>query len=223
MFLMDNRINYRAVFEKTGSAKYISHLDLNRCMQRAIRRADLPAWYTEGFHPHMYLMFSLALSLGAESMCETMDFRLTENIPAQEVMARLNAALPEGLKVHAVITPKYAAADIGSAIYRVELQSEDLPLLARNWDAFSAQSEILVEKKTKRGKKEVNIAPMITVLSVEEIEGCLRIMLQLPAGNEGNLNVSVVTDAFQSFAEQPFVIEKSVREKIFCLNGEEFS
>ncbi len=220
---MDNRVNYRAVFEKTGSAKYISHLDLNRCMQRAIRRAGLPAWYTEGFHPHMYLMFALALSLGAESMCETMDFRLTKELPAEEVMARLNAALPEGLKVHAVCTPKYAAADIGSAIYRVELECGDVAALAASWTEFTAQPEILVEKKTKRGRKEVNIAPMITVLSAEETVGILRILLRLPAGNEGNLNVSVVTDAFQNYAEQPFSIHKAIREKIFCLDGEEFS
>ncbi len=220
---MDNRVNYRAVFEKTGSAKYISHLDLNRCMQRAIRRAGLPAWYTEGFHPHMYLMFALALSLGAESMCETMDFRLTQELPAEEVMARLNAALPDGLKVHAVCSPKYAAADIGSADYRVELETEDVPALAASWAEFTAQPEILVEKKTKRGRKEVNIASMITVLSAEETEGILRIFLRLPAGNEGNLNVSVVTDAFKNYAEQPFLIRKAIREKIFCLNGEEFS
>ncbi len=220
---MDNRINYRAVFEKTGSAKYISHLDLNRCMQRAIRRADLPAWYTEGFHPHMYLMFSLALSLGAESMCETMDFRLTENIPAQEVMNRLNDALPEGLKVHAVVSPKYAAADIGSAIYRVELQSEDVQALAKKWEEFSSQSEILVEKKTKRGMKEINIAPMITVESAEQTDGVFRIFLRLPAGNEANLNVSIVTAAFRKYAAEPFLIHKALREKIFCLNGEEFS
>lgn len=220
---MDNRINYRAVFEKTGSAKYISHLDLNRCMQRAIRRADLPAWYTEGFHPHMYLMFSLALSLGAESMCETMDFRLTESIPPQEVMERLNAALPEGLKVHAVVFPKYAAADIGSAVYRVELESADVQALAAEWENFAAQPEILMEKKTKRGMKEINIAPMITVQSAEQTDGVFRIFLRLPAGNEANLNVSIVTDAFRKYAAEPFLIHKAIREKIFCLNGEEFS
>ncbi len=220
---MDNRVNYRAVFEKTGRAKYISHLDLNRCMQRAIRRAGLPAWYTEGFHPHMYLMFALALSLGAESRCETMDFRLTQEMPASEVMERLNAALPDGLKVHDVHTPKHTAAEIGSAVYSVTMQSEDAQSLANVWDAFLAQDAILMEKKTKRGMKQIDIKPMIQVCAMEEAEnGKLTASIKLPAGNEGNLNISIVLDAFKNYAKQPFVIEQTIREKIFCLNGEEF-
>ncbi len=219
---MDNRVNYRAVFEKTGSAKYISHLDLNRCMHRAIRRAGLPAWYTEGFHPHMYLMFALALSLGAESMCETMDFRLTQDMPPEEVMERLNAALPEGLQVHDVHTPRDTAADIGSADYLVELQTEDVPKLAGEWESFMAQEQILVEKKTKRGMKEIDIGPVIRVLSMTQEPEKIVLRLRLPAGNEGNLNISVVTDAFKKYAEQPFLTAKSIREKIFCHNGEVF-
>lgn len=219
---MDNRITYRAEFEKTGSAKYISHLDLNRCMQRAIRRSGLPAWYTEGFHPHMYLMFALALSLGAESMCETMDFRLTQDIPVQEVKDRLNAAMPAGLRVHDVRIPKHAAADIGSALYRVELQTADAHALAQQWEAFLQQPEIMVEKKTKRGMKQIDIKQQIRVESLGQTEGKLCVDLRLPAGNEANLNVSVVTGAFEKYAEQAFCVEKAVREKIFCLNGEEF-
>lgn len=219
---MDNRVNYRAVFEKTGSAKYISHLDLNRCMQRAIRRAGLPAWYTEGYHPHMYLMFVLALSLGAESMCETMDFRLTQEMPLQEVMDRLNAALPEGLKVHDVHPPRDTAADIGSADYLVKLKTEDVQKLAAEWESFIAQEQILMEKKTKRGMKEIDIKPQIHVLSMAEEAEKIVLRLRLPAGNEGNLNISIVTNAFQKYAEQPFSIEKAIREKIFCLNGEDF-
>ncbi len=219
---MDNRINYRAVFQKTGSAKYISHLDLNRCMQRAIRRADLPAWYTEGFHPHMYLMFSLALSLGAESLCETMDFRLTQLLSPEEVKARLNAALPEGLQIVDVHTPIHASANIGSADYLVSLSAEDSAALKKEFDSFMAQEHILIQKKTKRGFKEMDIAPMIQVYDLRQEDGILRMRIHLPAGNEGNLNISVVLDAFEKYAEQPFLVESAVREKIFCLSGEEF-
>ena len=56
-------IDVRTVFEKKGRAKYISHLDLNRFMMRAFRRSGLPIWYTEGFNPHPYATFALALSL----------------------------------------------------------------------------------------------------------------------------------------------------------------
>ncbi len=221
---MDARVNYRAVFQKTGSAKYISHLDLNRCMQRAIRRADLPAWYTEGFHPHMYLMFALALSLGAESRCETMDFRLTHAMPPEEIRSRLNAALPEGLQVLDVHTPVHQAADIGSADYAIAFRTEQPAALAQCWERFMAQEQILMQKKTKRGFKEIDIRPQIAAsgIQVEESAGILQMKLHLPAGNEGNLNVSIVLDAFEKHAERPFFVESAVREKIFCLDGKEF-
>ena len=211
--------DYRIVFEKRGRVKYISHLDLNRCMLRAVRRSGLPAWYTEGFHPHMYLMFPLALSLGAESTCEVMDIRLTQEVEPAEILARLNPALPEGLKAYEVREPKNVTQDIGSAEYEVTLVGEDL---AVKWDAFLSQEQILIEKKTKKGMKELDIKPKITVTDVSDADGELHLTLRLPAGNEGNINVSVVTDAFAKFAETGVLVRKVLRTKIFCLDGAVF-
>lgn len=204
---------YRIVFEKRGRVKYISHLDLNRCMLRAVRRSGLPAWYTEGFHPHMYLMFPLALSLGAESTCEVMDIRLTEEVTPEEILARLNPSLPEGLHACEVREPKHAAQDIGSAQYEVTLVGEGL---SEQWDAFLAQEVILVEKKTKKGMKELDIRAKITAERVVSEGNRLHLTLRLPAGNEGNINVSVVADAFQKFADVPIRTEQVLRTKIFC-------
>ena len=63
----------RIWFHKFGTAKYISHLDLNRCVARAFHKAKLPMWYTEGFNPHAFVTFALPLSLGVEgpSSCNT--------------------------------------------------------------------------------------------------------------------------------------------------------
>ena len=63
---------YREVrirFSKTGQAKYISHLDINRVFARTFARAGVKIWFTEGFNPHPYMSFSLPLSLGVESYC----------------------------------------------------------------------------------------------------------------------------------------------------------
>ena len=92
----------RAVFEKKGRARYISHLDLNRCMLRTFRRSKLPIWYTEGFNPHPYFSFALALSLGFESKCEILDFNITEDISCDVVRDRLNEVMPEGMKILSV-------------------------------------------------------------------------------------------------------------------------
>lgn len=58
----------RIFYKKLDVAKYISHLDMQRCMQRAVKRAKLPVWYTEGFNPHPYITFALPISLGIESI-----------------------------------------------------------------------------------------------------------------------------------------------------------
>jgi radical SAM-linked protein len=191
-------------------------------MLRAVRRSGLPAWYTEGFHPHLYLMFPLALSLGAESCCEVMDLRLTEELLPDEVLGRLNAALPEGLEALQVQTPVHTAVEIGSARYRIRLHTENAAALLTYWAQFLAQPEISVEKRTKKGMKTMDIKSMINVQVASAEGNNLLLTLLLPAGNEGNINVSVVTDAFQKYTDMPFCVEQVLREKIFCLNGEEF-
>ena len=89
----------RLRFSKTGRLKYISHLDINRAMSRALKRAGIPLWYTEGFNPHPYMSFSLPLSLGVESLCESVDLRITGEITNKEIKDRLNSVLPEDLKI----------------------------------------------------------------------------------------------------------------------------
>ena len=118
---MDKFIDIRVFYKKRGRIKYISHLDMNRCMQRALVRTGLPCWHTEGFNPHLYLTFALPLSLGYESDCEIMDFRLTEEIDLGEVQNRLNAVLPEGLEVYRVALKGEKFDKIVSADYTVEL------------------------------------------------------------------------------------------------------
>lgn len=210
---------YRIVFEKTGLMKYISHLDLNRCMLRSVRRSGLPAWYTEGFHPHLYLMFPLALPLGAESLCEVMDIRLMQELPEEEILTRLNEALPEGLQALEVREPAGTAQDVGSARYEVTLKGEQL---AEKWEAFLSQEQILIQKRTKKGTKETDIRPMITAEKAVADGDRLHLTLCLPAGNEGNLNTAALTQAFEKYANMPILTERVLRTKIFCRNGEDF-
>ncbi len=214
--------DYRIIFEKKGISRYISHLDLNRCMIRAVRRSGLPAWYTEGFHPHLYLMFPLALSLGIESICEVMDLRLTEERPPKEILSRLNAALPEGLHALAVREPVMQASDVTAAEYQLCLSSPEIPDLSELWNHFISQPEILIQKKTKKGMKELNIKEMITVQNSVMQNQKLSLTLRLPAGNEGSLNPAAVTDAFQKYADKPILVESACRTKIFSENYQDF-
>ena len=109
--------DYRAFYRKEGRAKYISHLDLYRTVQRAFQRAKLPVWYTLGFNPHVYLTYALPLALGYEGVRESFDFRLTEDIPAEEVTRRLNEVMPEGIVILELLPPARKADDIERADY----------------------------------------------------------------------------------------------------------
>ena len=202
------RFEYRAVFSKTGRAKYISHLDLMRAFQRVFKRAHLPIWHTQGFNPHVYIMFPLALPLGTDSRVEIMDFALTEDIPYNEVLERMNAQTPVGLEIVSVSKPEHKHTDITAAEYVGK---------------FMALDKIEIDKRTK--KKTINlvdIKPHITVLDSKELEDSFEVTLKLPCGSSFNLNVNVVIDTFC----ERYGIEISEiyteRTKILMANGENF-
>ena len=212
----------RAVFEKRGRAKYISHLDLNRCMQRTFKRSGLPVWYTEGFNPHIDIMFALPLSLGYESSVEIMDFNLTEEVPFEEVKEKLNKVMPEGIKIVKIYTPETKHTAIKYADFKItfkgigsELQSE--------FRRFMEQEQINTVKKTKRkGEKLIDLKPDIKIISEEFQDGRFVLVLRLPAGTEKNINPSLVTDLFVPFCCTDVEIESVERIAVISEKNEDF-
>ena len=186
-------------FSKTGRAKYISHLDLMRAMTRTLRRAGFPLWYTEGFHPHLYLTFGQPLSLGFESDCEAMEVKALEPIDFAAAKDRLNALLPPDIRVHRVTKAEPPLSDIAYSEYRVELRFAVDPATPEQYAAFSAQEEVLVEKKTKRGIAKINLAPALTMTRAEADGNTLVLHMVLPCGQTSNINPSLVTGAFLSY------------------------
>ncbi|MBP0970867.1 MAG: DUF2344 domain-containing protein [Oscillospiraceae bacterium] len=222
----------RATFEKRRRAKYISHLDLMRCMQRAFRRAGVPIWFTEGFNPHAYLMFPLALSLGYESGCECMDFRIDGDMSMEEAMTRLNSVLPPDLQILAVAAPVRKHTDIAFADYAVRLDCADAATSAEAlraaWEQFHAQPEILVEKKTKRGTAQVDVKAQAQVTDVQTAEQALVLKLRMPAGTSVNVNPGLLTDAFLAWLPEhaPAVRTGMIhaeRLAILCEDGTPFA
>ena len=216
-------IRVRATFEKCGRAKYISHLDLNRCMLRTFRRSRLPIWYTEGFNPHPYYSFALALSLGFESNCEILDFNLNEDIPFDEIRDRLNAVMPEGMRIVKVAEQKQKITAITEAEYSFSLVSEDSSGLYDDVRKMLELPEICVEKKTKKGVKTVDIKPDIKIMSCEMSENSVDMVMRLPAGTQTNLNPTLFIESLKNFSNIPFETEKIRRTGIFCADNEIFS
>lgn len=212
----------RATFEKKGRAKYISHLDLNRCMLRTFRRSGLPIWYTEGFHSHPYYSFALALSLGFESSCEILDFNLNEDIPFDEIKDRLNAVMPEGMRIVKVADQKQKITAIAKAEYSFSLTAEDVDGLYSAVQALLEQPQILIEKKTKKGLKEVDIKPEMEVVSCEKTDNSVDMVMRLPAGTQTNYNPSLFIEALRRTTDIGFDAEKIRRTAILCADNSDF-
>ncbi len=195
----------RIWFLKQGRAVYISHLDMMRCMQRALKRAGIPVWYTQGFNPHIYLTFALPLSLGYASDCETMDIRLDEDMPFDEIVSRLNSALPPDIRVLRATEPVNKPEAITYADYSVIINRDDAGALSDKWNQFIAQPVIASDKKTKKGYKEVNLKDYIISADAKAEDTTVTITMRLLAGINENLNPSLVIEAFRkACCNEPF-------------------
>lgn len=194
----------RIFFTKTGMAKYISHLDLMRCMTRAFKRSGIPFWFTEGYNPHIFMTFARPLSLGTESLCESVDVRLTENLPLSEVKSCLQAVLPQDIAVVDVAEPKHKPMKIAFADYEIHLFCEDKEGLLACIENAYAEKSVTVLKKAKQGRKkvekEMDIKPNIRSLSARTDENGVHIVTRLTAGDNDNVNpvllLSALTAAF---------------------------
>jgi len=89
----------RLRFSKTGTAKYMSHLDLTTTLARAMRRAGVKMYYSEGFNPHPYLSVALPLSVGCGSVCELVDVGTEYGLCPDGLPELINPVMPEGLEV----------------------------------------------------------------------------------------------------------------------------
>ena len=215
-------IRVRATFEKCGRAKYISHLDLNRCMLRTFRRSRLPIWYTEGFNPHPYYSFALALSLGFESSCEILDFNLNEDIPYDEIRDKLNAVMPEGMRIVKVAEQKQKITAIAKAEYSFSLVSDETEELFAAVQELIESPEILIEKKTKKGLKTVDIKPDMEILTCNKAENSIDISMYLPAGTQTNYNPTLFIEALKKTTEIPFETKNIRRTAILCADNTVF-
>jgi len=185
----------RIWFSKRGRAKYISHLDLMRAMSRAVRRAGLPIWYTEGFNPHPYLSFPLPLPLGQEGLREAMDLRLLEDMPLDEIAGRFDGVLPEGIELLGAAQPWCGPGEIAAAAYEIVLPHGD----AKAMQALLEEGNLTAKKLGKQGhrkvEKEIALAPLIASYALREGDGEAHLTCTLAAGSERNLNPALLCEA----------------------------
>lgn len=198
----------RLRFAKEDRLKYISHLDINRAMSRAICRAKIPLWFTEGFNPHPYMSFSLPLSLGVESLCESVDLRITGDISNKEIKDRLNSVLPVGLRIVDVYDDFRDCSEIAFSDYVYKFQFEDNEKALEKMKAVLESNEIFALKKAKQGRKrvlkETDIKQFIDRYSVSIRGDVIVLNIRLAAGPDRNLNPSLLFDTLIRLLDMDF-------------------
>lgn len=186
----------RILFEKKDTAKYISHLDLVRIVTRAIKRAEIPIVYSNGFNPTPKLNFTLPLSLGQESVCEIMNFKVEPEMDTNEIKARLEKQLPDGIIIKEVYVPAENSDDFYYASYKITLD-KSVDVSSVN-DCFSRDSIVLV-KRTKSGEKETDIKPFVIKLDAKSEDEHTIIECILNSKDPNFLNPEYIVKAYTEY------------------------
>jgi radical SAM-linked protein len=173
----------RITFTKQGALRYTGHLDLHKLWERAMRRAELPISYSQGYHPQPKISIAAALPLGFASRGEVLDVRLNEEIPTEEIASRLKDNLPPDIQVTGVESVDERApalqTQVLSAKYEVHLTERiDPSELKRKVEELLASESL---PRERRGKF-YDLRPLIEILNiVTEADGKVWLQMTLAA------------------------------------------
>lgn len=200
-------------FSKDETVRFLSHLDMQRLLHRALRRAKLPCAYSQGFNPHLLLSFACALPVGTSSRAEYAEVTLEKDVPPASAVQALNEALPGGVRVLAARAMGENEKGVGSRICRA-LYRLDADILAEDAARIMNSDTLTAQKKTKTGITEVNIRPLIFDLHVQV--GTLYALVA--CSNSENLRADVLAAALKARGISVGLI---TRTKLFITDGAE--
>lgn len=225
----------RVKFIRGEEVKYISHLDLMKAFERALRRSQIPVAYSQGFSPHPNMVFGLPLSVGVTSEAEYADFELAEPLEPAEFVERLNLQLPSGLKIIGARKRKVKEnimASVAMASYDVSVSlrgNTGMGGLQTRIDEFMQKPSITVKKEGKRGMRDVDIRPMIHKLDVRPGDessfqdgghkNILCISMLLSAGSVANLKPELLISALNEVTGLDTRVERIHRTGLFVEKG----
>ncbi len=216
--------NYIIKYSRKDAVKYISHLDFVKFIQRAVRRADLPMLYSQGFNPHPQMAIALPLSVGVTSECELMRIGFDGDYSEDEIKNTLNSVLPDGFSV--IMVKNYGDAKIDFStinradyICRCEVEGKtDFDV-----ERFLSNEKILVMKKSKSGIKEADIKPHIHSIDlIDKDDDIITFSMRLSAGNEYNLKPDTVIDAMMKYDKEFKVNFYSVHRSKLLMDDKEY-
>ena len=198
--------DYCLTISKKGKAKFISHLDLYRTLERALRRSLLPISFTEGYNPHPKISFLTALELGATSDCEKAIITLQEPLPAPQIRERLNRFLPGEIRIEDVsqLNKKEIIADstlfILTITFPIHIKREDVEEAIKKF----LETPTFPIKRDQKGKiKEINLKDFVRDLKLRDFQPSkanLELLVSLTP--YGSAKPREVIEALQSFLPQ---------------------
>ena len=191
-----------AVFEKGERIRHIGHLDIQRSVQRGLRRSGLPVAYSNGFNPHILITFASALSTGACGTREIMDVTMAEEVSEKEFLEKMNRAMPPEMRLSEAraVDQKHPAlmASLRAARYDLLIRDESqAERMIAAIPAMMARETVPAMRKTKTALKECDIKPLIyelkgegqhilATLTLTEREACKPGMLTEALGREAD-------------------------------------
>lgn len=218
----------RIKFSKTGSMKFIGHLDVMRYFQKALRRSGLDVSYSQGFNPHQLISFAAPLGVGLTSDGEYMDMQMESTFSSKEALERLNSAMNEEIRVKSYVElepdSKNAMSIVAAADYCVSIKDgyafpDDFQ---QKFDAFLTQEKIMMRKKTKKSEREIDVKPYIYHVAysaeefakqtgtlventvAEQYENGKKLYMQITTGSVVNIKPEMIMEAFCKYAEIPY-------------------
>lgn len=212
-------MNLRVKFNKINDAKYISHLDLLRTFNRMIMRSDVKPSYSQGYNPHIIMSFLQPSSVGMATKSDCFDITVEGEYDLSKVLVNFREVAPRGIEIISVEenTDKMKFNTLSSAVYTVLMDTNATKDDIIN---FLRLDEILIDKKTKKGIKEVDIKPLL--LSYEVKDG-IELILHLKAGSLENLNPSLLLKAMEKYIDNIYINNVRItRESLLSENGETF-
>ncbi len=167
--------HFRLWFEKMGPTAYLSQLELQSVMERAMRRAELPLSFSQGYHPMPRISFGRALPVGVESRAEWLNIMLRTEVDSDELVQRLDAQMPIGLKIYSAepltLSRKHPQPQIEEYELTYREAGEKTRKWLDNWHDFMGSDSFSVERKTKKGTKTVDIRPAVCQVNFEGERG----------------------------------------------------
>ncbi len=210
----------RIRFEKNGIMRYVGHLDLMRFFQKAVKRANLPIKYSEGFNPHQIMSFASPLGVGLTSEGEYMDIDIKEEVKSTDAIKSLNENMVDGLSI---LSFKYlpdnaekcmSAVTAASYLVTYKDSKDDACYIDNIVDLkekfFDEANSINIVKKTKKGERELDLKPLIYRFNLTVKDGIPVYDFLLSSGSTDNIKPELVVKAFHDYLGLPEFDELSL-------------